>query len=436
MTKEISPKIPWIAAIFLTVLAIYSFADRQLPSIMIPELKSELDLSDGEIGFVYGTAFTIFFAIATVIFGRLADTANRRRILIFALILWSTLTGLCGIAQSFYDLVIFRIGVGIGEAALGPIALTIFAGYFDKDKLPIALGIFSTAPFLGSAIATWGGSEILTNIYLIKDILGPLSSFSDWRLTFFVFALPGFLFAFCLKYLPIPDRKEIKKVSKVSIIPYLKKSWKFYSVMFIGVTITGLVGYSVLGWGVEYMVRVHDLEKTVSGRNFAIFNLVFGVGGSIGAGFIAGNMIKKGILNAHLKIGSFIVLLIWVSLMLMTLSSSSLFSQSGLAGMILFMSCGPTLYSSAIQNASPEVFRGRTAAIYYISANVIGFALGPFALGILNDFIFNASNGYDETGIRYSLLWLGIILYPIAAYCFYIASKLFLPIQKDAIENY
>ena len=71
----------------------------------------------------------------------------------------------------------------------------------------------------------------------------------------------------------------------------------------------------------------------------------------------------------------------------------------------------------------------------YISANVIGFALGPFALGFFNDYIFNASNGYDQTGIRYSMLWQGIILYPIAALCFYKASKLFLPLQQEADEN-
>jgi MFS family permease len=100
--------------------------------------------------------------------------------------------------------------------------------------------------------------------------------------------------------------------------------------------------------------------------------------------------------------------------------------------MILFMSCGPGLYGAAFQNASPINLRGRTAAIYYISANVVGFALGPFALGFFNDYIFNEVNGYDQTGIRFSLLSLGIILYPIAALCFYKASKLFLPLEAEA----
>ena len=542
MQKIISSRLAWTAAFLLTAINTYSFADRQLPSIMIPELKAELLLTDAEIGFLFGTVFAIFFGIATVIFGRLADTSYRKNVLIFAIIMWSVLTGLCGIAQQFWDLIIFRIGVGVGEAALGPIALVVFAAYFTKEKLPLALGIWGTGPFLGSALAGWGGAAIITNMDLAKPYLGVFSDFSDWRLTFFLFALPGLLFALALKFLPFPEsskeenkEQNLKKDNShylnyllnptgrttrmdfnlqyltitlisaivfylaivlqlmilagivlivslyISIVIHIRrchdsnktgwlvlipgislycffkkgdpdnnrwgsikvikedsfqffflKAWKFFLLMFIGVTITGLVGYSVLAWGIEMLVRVHDIPKTIAGQNFGIFNIFLGIGGSIGAGIIASRMIEKGIINAHLRIAGIFVILLWLSLLLFTLSFNPLYSQIGLGGMILFMSCGPGLYGAAFQSASPINLRGRTAAIYYISANVIGFALGPFALGFLNDFIFNEANGYDQTGIRYSLLWLGVILYPIAAVCFYKASKLFMPLQAEA----
>ncbi len=433
MDKNISPKLAWTAALLLTAINTYSFADRQLPSIMIPELKADLLLTDAQIGFLFGTVFAVFFGIATVIFGRLADTPYRKNVLIFAILAWSILTGLCGIAQQFWDLIIFRIGVGVGEAALGPIALVVFASYFSREKLPLALGIWGTGPFLGSALAGWGGAAVITNMDIIKPYIGSLSSFSDWRLTFFLFAIPGILFALSLKFLPFPETRIEKE--KTYFLPFFKKAWKFFLLMFIGVTITGMVGYSVLAWGIEILVRVHDIPKALAGQNFGIFNIFLGIGGSIGAGIIASNMITKGILNAHLRIAGIFVILLWFSLFLFTLSTNSLFSQIGLALMILFMSCGPGLYGAAFQSASPIHLRGRTASIYYISANVIGFALGPFALGFFNDYIFNASNGYDQTGIRYSMLWQGIILYPIAALCFYKASKLFLPLQQESQEN-
>ena len=434
MQRIISSRLAWTAAILLTAINTYSFADRQLPSIMIPELKAELFLTDAQIGFLFGTVFAIFFGIATVIFGRLADTPYRKNVLIFAIIMWSVLTGLCGIAQQFWDLIIFRIGVGVGEAALGPIALVVFAAYFTKEKLPLALGIWGTGPFLGSALAGWGGAAVITNMDIIKPYIGFLSNFSDWRITFFLFAIPGLLFALFLKFLPFPET-NIEKTDSTSFMPFFKKAWKFFLLMFIGVTITGLVGYSVLAWGIEMLVRVHDIPKTIAGQNFGIFNIFLGIGGSVGAGIIASNMIVKGTINAHLKIAGIFVILLWLSLLLFTLSDNSFYSQIGLAGMILFMSCGPGLYGAAFQSASPVNLRGRTASIYYISANVIGFALGPFALGFFNDFIFNAENGYDQTGIRYSLLSIGIILYPIAALCFYKASKLFLPLQAEAEQS-
>ncbi|MEC9414911.1 MAG: MFS transporter, partial [Pseudomonadota bacterium] len=180
MDKNISPKLAWTAALLLTAINTYSFADRQLPSIMIPELKADLLLTDAQIGFLFGTVFAVFFGIATVIFGRLADTPYRKNVLIFAILAWSILTGLCGIAQQFWDLIIFRIGVGVGEAALGPIALVVFASYFSREKLPLALGIWGTGPFLGSALAGWGGAAVITNMDIIKPYIGSLSSFSDW----------------------------------------------------------------------------------------------------------------------------------------------------------------------------------------------------------------------------------------------------------------
>ena len=97
--------------------------------------------------------------------------------------------------------------------------------------------------------------------------------------------------------------------------------------MFIGVTITGLVGYSVLALGIEMLVRVHDIPKTIAGQNFGIFNIFLGIGGSVGAGIIASNMIVKGTINAHLKIAGIFVVLLWLSLLLFTLSGNSFYSQ-------------------------------------------------------------------------------------------------------------
>ena len=261
--KKLSSKLAWTAAFLLTAINTYSFADRQLPSIMIPELKAELLLTDAQIGFLFGTVFAIFFGIATLIFGRLADTPSRKNVLIFAIVMWSVLTGLCGIAQQFWDLIIFRIGVGVGEAALGPIALVVLSAYFTREKLPLALGIWGAGPFLGSALAGWGGAAMITNMDKIKTYFGFLSEFSDWRLTFFLFAIPGLIFALLLKFLPFPEITTEKK-DEAEFMPFFKKAWKFFILMFVGVTITGLVGYSVLAWGIEMLVRVHDIPKTTA----------------------------------------------------------------------------------------------------------------------------------------------------------------------------
>ena len=426
---KVSSKMAWIAVFFITTINTLSFADRQLPSIMIPELKADLLLTDTQIGFLFGTVFAIFFGIASLVFGILADKGNKRTILFWTIFMWSILTGLSGFAQQFWDLIIFRIGVGVGEAALGPIALAILAGFFTKEKLPLALGIFGSGPFLGSALAAWGGGAVITNMSIARPFLGPLSDLESWRLTFLVFALLSLIFAFLIRFLPMPKDEINKKKNEKSVLPFIKEAWKFFAFMFLGVTMTGIIGYSVLAWGVEMLVRVHELPKSYAGQNFGLFNIIFGLGGSLGFGLIASTYMSKGIKNANLLLAPITLFFCWVSLIIFSLASNAIYAQLGLIGLIFFMSAGPGLYGSAVQNASPINLRARTASIYYISANVVGFALGPFALGFLNDNFFN----YDD-GIRYSLLTLGIIAYPIAGFCFWYAAKLILPLIEQA-EN-
>ena len=427
--KKLSSKLAWIAVFFITIINTLSFADRQLPSIMIPELKSDLLLTDTQIGFLFGTVFAIFFGIASLVFGILADKGNKKTILFWTIFMWSILTGLSGFAQQFWDLIIFRIGVGVGEAALGPIALAILAGFFTKEKLPLALGIFGSGPFLGAALAAWGGGAVITNISELKPFLGPLSDFANWRLTFLIFALLSLFFALMIKFLPMPS-DEIKKTDyQVSIFPFLKKAWKFFALIFLGVTMTGIIGYSVLAWGVEMLVRVHGLSKGYAGQNFGLINIIFGIGGSVTFGLLATFFMGKGIKNANLLIAPIALIFCWLSLLLFTLANNAIFAQLGLIGLIFFMSAGPGLYGSAVQNASPINLRARTASLYYISANVFGFALGPVALGFLNDNFFNY-----EDGIRYSLLTLGILAYPVSCVTFWFAAKLIMPLINET-EN-
>ena len=429
ISSKASSKLAWIAVFFITTVNTLSFADRQLPSIMIPELKADLLLTDTQIGFLFGTVFAIFFGIASLVFGILADKGNKRTILFWTIFMWSILTGLSGFAQQFWDLIIFRIGVGVGEAALGPIALAILAGFFTKEKLPLALGIFGSGPFLGSALAAWGGGAIITNISVARPFFGPLYNLADWRLTFLIFAFFSLILALLIRFLPMPKDEVEKNQIENPVLPFIKKAWKFFAFMFLGVTMTGIIGYSVLAWGVEMLVRVHDLPKSYAGQNFGLFNIIFGIGGSLGFGLLASSFMTKGIKNANLLIAPITLFFCWLSLILFCLVNNVILAQVGLIGLIFFMSAGPGLYASAVQNASPINLRARTASIYYISANVVGFALGPFALGFLNDNFFN----YDD-GIRYSLLTLGIIAYPISGFCFWYSAKLILPLIEEA-EN-
>ena len=125
----------------LLVVAIFNYADRYLLGILIPDIKADLDLSDTQIGFISGAAFTILYAFLGVPIARLADRFSRKKIIAASLAVWSLMTCLCGSAQSFIQLAVFRVLVGIGEAGCTPPSHSLISDYYKRERRTSALAI-------------------------------------------------------------------------------------------------------------------------------------------------------------------------------------------------------------------------------------------------------------------------------------------------------
>ncbi|MYF49071.1 MAG: MFS transporter [Gammaproteobacteria bacterium] len=136
MQAPYSSRTQWYVVLLLTMAATLSFIDRQILNVMIGPIKRDLGgLSDTEISLIIGLAFSLVFTLATVPLARMADHANRRNIIAAGIFAWSLATALAGKADSFRNLFLARMGVGIGEAALGPASTSLLADYFDNARL-------------------------------------------------------------------------------------------------------------------------------------------------------------------------------------------------------------------------------------------------------------------------------------------------------------
>jgi MFS family permease len=195
----------WYALILFVVVYIFNFIDRQIVSILAESIKADLKLDDAQVGFLYGTAFAIFYSLFGIPLGRLADSWYRGRLMAIGLALWSSMTAMSGLAQNYGMLAAARVGVGIGEASASPAAYSMIADYFPKEKRATALSIYSSGLYIGGGLALPIGGFVLA--WWARDFPG--SSVAPWQAAFLAVGLPGLLLAIWIWTLKEPLRGAI-----------------------------------------------------------------------------------------------------------------------------------------------------------------------------------------------------------------------------------
>ncbi|HEX8640106.1 MAG TPA: MFS transporter [Allosphingosinicella sp.] len=197
----------WYALFVLVLVYIVNFIDRQILSILVGDVKRDLDVSDAQIGFLYGTAFAVFYALFGIPLGRLADSWYRGRLMAMGLALWSSMTALSGFANSFGMLAAARIGVGIGEASASPAAYSMISDSFSKERRATALSIYSSGLYIGGALSLPIGGLVLSrwNAAYPDPAAAPLG-LAGWQAAFLAVGIPGLLLALWVLTLREPQR--------------------------------------------------------------------------------------------------------------------------------------------------------------------------------------------------------------------------------------
>jgi len=195
----------WYVLVVLVLVYVVNFIDRQIMSILAEDIKADLGVTDTEMGFLYGTAFAVFYALFGIPLGRLADNWVRTRLLSIGLALWSSMTALSGFAQNFGQLALARVGVGIGEASAGPSAFSMLSDWFPKEKRATALAIYSSGLYIGGGISLLIGAAVVNAWDAAYPNGGPLG-LAGWHAAFVVVGLPGLLLALWVATLREPVR--------------------------------------------------------------------------------------------------------------------------------------------------------------------------------------------------------------------------------------
>lgn len=197
----------WYALFVLVLVYIVNFIDRQILSILAEDIKRDLALQDAQIGFLYGTAFAVFYALFGIPLGRLADSWYRGRLMAMGLALWSSMTALSGFANSFTVLAAARIGVGIGEASASPAAYSMISDYFPKERRATALSIYSSGLYIGGGLSLPIGGFVLARWHsAYPGGVGAPLGLDAWQAAFLAVGVPGLLLALWVATLREPQR--------------------------------------------------------------------------------------------------------------------------------------------------------------------------------------------------------------------------------------
>lgn len=195
----------WYVLGVLVVVYILNFIDRQILSILAVDIKRDLGLTDGQLGFLGGAAFAVFYALFGVPLGRLADRWHRVRLLTIGLVLWSTMTALSGLARNYLTLSLARMGVGVGEATASPTAYSLISDYFPARQRATALAIYSSGLYLGGGVSLLIGARI-SQVWDATYPGGGIGGLVGWQAAFLAVGLPGLLLALWVASLREPVR--------------------------------------------------------------------------------------------------------------------------------------------------------------------------------------------------------------------------------------
>lgn len=387
-----------VAALF--VIYVFSWLDRLAVSMMVTPIKADLGLSDVQMSLILGPSFAVAYAVFGVPLGWAADRFSRRLVVFCGVLFWAAATLACGFASSFEGLLVGRVFVGIGEAALLPAAYSLIGDAFPPGRVTVATSVFQSAGKTGSAVSFGLGGLALafaaTLIHIDWPVHGPASA---WQITFALVGIPGFLLAFLAYSFPEPGRNRVAgaELAKGEVRVFLRRHGMLCGLIAFAFTCLAMVGYSLTSWVPSYMDRHFGWQPARYGVALSMMNIL-GALALIACGRTVDALFSRGMRDAHLRF------YIWT---IITLSPAILFAFFA-GNPYVFLACYALIqiitvpfivYGSAIiALLAPSHLRGRLLGMLMFVFNIVGFGGGPALVGVLTDRVYG-----DEALVGMSL---------------------------------
>lgn len=394
----------------LTLCAATSTLDRQILTMLVEPIRKELGLSDAQIGMLTGIAFALIYVVSCIPLARLADRTSRRAVIAASVTFWSVMTVACGLAQSFWQLFLARMGVGFGESGNSAPTHAVIADIFPQRQRGTVMSLY----LLGAPIGM--GAGLMFGGWALHEY--------GWRWAFILAGVPGMILG-PLVWLTVRDIRKgmadgvTEVVDQPSLAETLRTLWAIRTLplLMAGSTFSALVGMGMAGWFPAFLSRSHGLSNIEIGTKLGFAMALGSVIGHLCGGPLA-DWLGRRDMRAQ------VWLPIFTSLGSSALAAAAfmvppdfVFPLIGLQVMVSGLFAAPMI--AITTTLAPVYARATAAACLTFAINLIGLGIGPAVVGTISDILRPA---YGEESLRMAML-LTLLIAPLAAYLFYLASR-------------
>ena len=412
------------AVVVMTLAQVFAFIDRQIPAMLVEPIKQDFSLNDSQIALLGGAAFSIFYAIMALPIGYAVDRYKRVNVLGTGIFVWSLMTTLAGLANSFGRLFGARIGVAVGEAVMAPVSVSLVSDYFPQNKQGKPMGIITAGVYIGIGSTLIGGGYLIDYLTDIGGITIPgIGYFKPWQATFLVVGIPGILISFSAFMLHEPRRlglaQTLEKDSKsINIFSHLIKNKSTLIPMFAGLIFMALIFYSFTFWAPSMMVRTHGLSLTEVGFSLGIITIISSILGTISSGAVVDYLRSKGRTDAPIRTAMFACIFAMPAICLAPIVENVVVAWILIGIYLFFISSFAPIGLLAVSGVSSNEVKGQMAAVHAFLMMAFGLSLGPQITAFFTDFILQ-----DESKLGLAVSLTGGLVLPIAAVCFWMSLK-------------
>lgn len=411
--------VAWYAVFVLAFMYWVSILDRFIISLLVDPIKRDLGISDVQFGMLNGLAFALTFCLFGLVLGTLADRVSRRWVIYAGVSVWSLATAACGLAQQFWHLLLARVGVGVGEAALNPSATSMIADLFPRERLTTAMAIYGLGATVGAGCAYFFGGMIVDLVSHTDAIVIPvLGALRSWQAVFLIVGVPGVLFALLIFTVPEPLRRGQRKRDQSlswpkaygDLLKFIGSRRRFFRCHYIAFAFASSVVAGCGIWYPAHMGRTFGWSASHIGLALGVTLTAAAILSQVVTGRVVDAMFRRGVRDAQLRwYAGCLTAATPVGIVATTSANPWVFIIC--IGMFLtLISSLPTCAATALNLVTPNELRGTGIAFWTATSGLVGSASGPMLIAMFSEQLFTG-----PSGIGFGMATLMGICCPIAA---------------------